>query len=57
MFEFASNSTIPAGFRVLASDQEYTDILYNPSTEELTVTRDKSSLITTCLSPGIHYFS
>lgn len=30
---------------MLASDEEYTDILYDPSTEELTVNRNMSSLV------------
>lgn len=50
-FEFERNSTASAGVRVLGSDQEYTDIYYNLASEELTVVREKSSLIPTCASP------
>lgn len=39
-----------AGFRVLASDLEYTDILYDPAAENLTITRGSSSLIKSCES-------
>ncbi|KAJ7637095.1 glycosyl hydrolase [Roridomyces roridus] len=34
-----------AGFRVLASDDEWTDIMYDPASETLTIDRSKSSLI------------
>lgn len=45
-FDFMPNATAGAvGFRVLASDQEFTDVLYNAETEELTVVREQSSLI------------
>lgn len=44
-FDFEANSTGQVGFRVLASDQEYTDILYDPVAQNLTVTRNMSSLI------------
>lgn len=47
-FEFAANSTAQVGFRVLASDQEYTDILYDPSAQNLTINRSQSSLIKSC---------
>ncbi|KAL7412178.1 glycosyl hydrolase [Mrakia frigida] len=44
-FELAANSTHQVGFRVLSSDQEYTDILYDVSAQNLTVNRSASSLI------------
>jgi len=44
-FDFALDSTTQAGFRVLASDFEYTDILYDPVAENFTVVRNQSSLI------------
>ena len=44
-FEFAANSTGAVGFRVLASNEEYTDILYDISAQNLTINRDASSLI------------
>ncbi|KAK4055900.1 hypothetical protein OIO90_003157 [Microbotryomycetes sp. JL221] len=45
-YEFANDSNSVVGMRVLASNQEYTDILYDPTSENLTVTRDQSSLVT-----------
>lgn len=43
-----------AGFRVLASDQEWTDIYFDPSNETLYVNRTKNSLIASCsLHPSI----
>ena len=50
-FEFQLNSTAKVGFRVLASAQEYTDVLYDPVAQDLTVVRAQSSLIKTCSSP------
>jgi beta-fructofuranosidase len=47
-FEIERNSTASAGIRVLGSDDEYTDIYYNLASEQLTVVREKSSLIPTC---------
>ncbi|KAK4047386.1 hypothetical protein OIV83_005433 [Microbotryomycetes sp. JL201] len=44
-YTFANDSNSAVGMRVLASSQEYTDILYNPSTQNLTINRDMSSLI------------
>ena len=42
-------SSMPAaGFRVLASDQEWTDIYYDPNNETLVVDRSKSSLVPSC---------
>jgi beta-fructofuranosidase len=44
-----STSNLPqAGFRVLASDQEYTDIYYDPKNETLVIDRTHSTLITSC---------
>ena len=44
-----STSNLPqAGFRVLASDQEYTDIYYDPKIETLVIDRTHSTLITSC---------
>lgn len=37
-----------AGFRVLASEQEWTDIYYDPKNEELIIERTNSSLISSC---------
>ncbi|KAG0143853.1 hypothetical protein CROQUDRAFT_80665 [Cronartium quercuum f. sp. fusiforme G11] len=39
------SSMVRGGFRVLASDKEWTDIYYDPSEEALVVSRLKSSLI------------
>ncbi|ORY65647.1 glycosyl hydrolase [Leucosporidium creatinivorum] len=44
-FDFERNSTGSVGFRVLASDSEYTDILYDPVAQNLTVAREMSSLV------------
>nr|6S82_A Chain A, Beta-fructofuranosidase [Phaffia rhodozyma]6S82_B Chain B, Beta-fructofuranosidase [Phaffia rhodozyma] len=44
-FEFGLNTTAKAGFRVLASEEEYTDIWFDPASENLTVVRTASSLI------------
>ena len=49
-FNIERNSTASVGVRVLASEDECTDIYYNLATEELTVVREKSSLIPTCAS-------
>jgi beta-fructofuranosidase len=47
------NDILPvAGFRVLASDQEWTDIYFDPSNETLVVDRSSSSLVHSCTS---HY--
>ena len=44
-----STSNLPqAGFRVLASDQEYTDIYYDPKNETLVIDRTYSTLISSC---------
>ncbi|PVF95784.1 Arabinanase/levansucrase/invertase [Serendipita vermifera] len=49
-------NTLPrAGFRVLASDQEYTDIWYDVANETLIIQRDHSSLITACTCNGTEY--
>ena len=58
-FEFqGSNGTLtPAGVRVLASDQEFTDILYDPNAEELTINRGNSTLVPGCRSPFLHFNS
>ena len=46
-----SMSNMPvAGFRVLASDQEWTDIYYDPGNETLVVDRSNSSLVPSCKS-------
>ncbi|KAG8993555.1 hypothetical protein FRB93_001934 [Tulasnella sp. JGI-2019a] len=49
-FEYAGNSTATdypcAGFRVLASDKEYTDVYYDFANESFNVSRLHSSLIT-----------
>jgi hypothetical protein len=47
-FQGSNGSLIPAGLRVLSSDQEFTDILYDPNTEELTIDRGNSTLIPGC---------
>lgn len=41
---------VRGGFRVLASDHEWTDIYYDPSDETLVVSRTNSSLISACKS-------
>jgi len=47
------NDILPvAGFRVLASDREWTDIYFDPSNETLVVNRSSSSLVHSCAS---HY--
>lgn len=50
--EWSSNndtSEMPvAGFRVLASDQEWTDIYFDPSNETLYVDRTHNSLVASC---------
>ena len=46
-FDGASDSAPRAGFRVLASNQEYTDIYYDWRQETLYIQRDHSSLIKT----------
>jgi beta-fructofuranosidase len=44
-----NESNMPvAGFRVLASDQEWTDIYFDPSNETLVVDRSSSSLVPSC---------
>jgi beta-fructofuranosidase len=47
-FDGTSGSLANAGIRVLASDQEYTDIYYDPNGENLIIERMNSSLIKTC---------
>lgn len=42
------------GFRVLASDEEWTDIYYDPRNETLIVARNHSSLVTSCGSFSNH---
>jgi beta-fructofuranosidase len=44
-----------AGFRLLASDQEWTDVYSDPGNETLVVDRSASSLIPSCASPSILY--
>jgi beta-fructofuranosidase len=44
------NNMPVAGFRVLASDQEWTDIYFDPSNETLVVDRSSSSLVPSCAS-------
>lgn len=46
-FDGSSDAAPRAGFRVLASDQEYTDIYYDWRQETLYIQRDHSSLIKT----------
>ncbi|KIM20837.1 glycoside hydrolase family 32 protein [Serendipita vermifera MAFF 305830] len=46
-FEGTNGRLGMAGFRVLASDQEFTDIYYDPNGENLMIERTNSSLITT----------
>ena len=47
-FDGTSGNLTVAGFRVLASDQEFTDIYYDPNGENLVIERMNSSLIKTC---------
>jgi beta-fructofuranosidase len=47
-FRGPSGNLPTAGFRVLSSDQEHTDIVYDPNQETLFIYRNQSSLISTC---------
>ena len=47
-FQGSTPNLPQAGFRVLASDQEYTDIYYDPKIETLVIDRTHSTLITSC---------
>ena len=48
-FKLQGGSAAPnVGFRVLASDQEWTDVYYDRANESLIIERSHSSLITTC---------
>ena len=49
-FDGISGNLAAAGFRVLASDQEYTDIYFDANGENLIIERSHSSLIKTCTS-------
>ncbi|KAH8919330.1 glycoside hydrolase family 32 protein [Atractiella rhizophila] len=44
-FQGDTSSLAQAGFRVLASDQEYTDIYYDPKNETLVINRSHSTLV------------
>ena len=46
------NGDSKAGFRVLSSDKEYTDIYFDSANEVLSVDRSHSSLISSCASLG-----
>jgi len=56
--EWSANATSKsaAGFRVLASDAEWTDIYYDPANEALIVERTNSSLIPSCECANPRHF-